>query len=75
MHKTFTLILHGEKDSRVPLPQAWELYRALKKTGVPVEFIIYPGQSHSIQKPKFQVDMMRRNLEWFTRWLKDQRPR
>lgn len=69
--KTPTLILHGEKDSRVPLPQAWEFYRALKKRDIPVEFVIYPGQGHSIQKPKFQVDMMRRNLEWFTRWLKD----
>lgn len=72
--ETPTLILHGEKDSRVPLPQAWEFYRALKKRNIPVEFVIYPGQGHSIQKPKFQLDMMRRNLEWFTRWLKGQKP-
>jgi dipeptidyl aminopeptidase/acylaminoacyl peptidase len=71
---TPTLIQHGEKDARVPLPQAWEFYRALKKRNVPVEFIIYPGQGHSVQKPKFQVEMMRRNLEWFTRWLKGQIP-
>lgn len=73
--ETPTLILHGEKDARVPLPQAWEFYRALKKKDIPVEFVIYSGQGHSIRKPKFQVDMMRRNLEWFTRWLKGDRPK
>lgn len=67
--ETPTLIEHGEKDMRVPLPQAREFYRALKKKGVPVEFIIYPHQGHSIRAPKFQRDMMMRNLNWFIRWL------
>ena len=68
--KTPTLIQHGEKDRRVPLVQAWELYRALKKNKVPVEFVIYPRQGHSIREPKFQLDMLNRNLEWFNRWIK-----
>lgn len=75
MHvKTPTLIQHGEKDARVPLPQAQEFFRALKKNKVPVEFIIYPRQGHSSKEPKLQIDMMRRNLDWFTRWLKDSSP-
>jgi len=72
--KTPTLIQHGEKDARVPLPQAWEFYRALKKNKVPVEFVIYPRQGHSSREPKFQLEMMRRNLDWFTRWLKGNSP-
>jgi len=68
--QTPTLIEHGERDARVPLPQAREFYRALKKKGVPVEFIIYPRQGHSVREPLFQRDMMRRNLRWFIRWLK-----
>jgi dipeptidyl aminopeptidase/acylaminoacyl peptidase len=67
--RTPTLIIHGENDARVPLPQAWEFYRALKKNKIAVEFIIYPRQGHSIREPKFQMDDMRRNLEWFSRWL------
>ncbi len=68
--RTPTLILHGEKDFRVPLPQAEELYRALKRNGVPVEFLIYPRQGHVVTEPKFMVDMMERTIEWFGRWIK-----
>jgi dipeptidyl aminopeptidase/acylaminoacyl peptidase len=68
--KTPVLILHGGKDARVPLPQAEEFFRALKKNGVPVEFIIYPGQGHTSRNPHFQRDMMERNLEWFETRLK-----
>jgi dipeptidyl aminopeptidase/acylaminoacyl peptidase len=68
--KTPTLILHGEKDFRVPVPQAEELYQALKKNGVPVEFLIYPRQGHVVVEPKFMADMMERNIEWFGRWIK-----
>jgi dipeptidyl aminopeptidase/acylaminoacyl peptidase len=68
--KTPTLILHGEKDFRVPLPQAEELYRALRRNGVPVELLVYPRQGHVVTEPKFMVDMMDRNIEWFGRWLK-----
>ena len=68
--KTPTLILHGEKDFRVPLPQAQELYAALKRNGVPVELIVYPRQGHVVTEPKFMRDMMSRNLEWFGRWMK-----
>ena len=69
--KTPTLILHGEKDARVPVAQAEELYQALKKNGVPVEFLIYPRQGHTAVEPKFLLDMMERNIEWFGRWIED----
>jgi dipeptidyl aminopeptidase/acylaminoacyl peptidase len=72
--KTPTLILHGEKDFRVPVPQAQELYTALKRNGVPVELIIYPRQGHVSTEPKFMRDAMERNLEWFRRWIKPARP-
>ncbi len=68
--RTPTLILHGEKDLRVPLPQAQELYAALKRNGVPVQLIIYPRQGHVAAEPKSMRDMMERNLEWFARWVK-----
>jgi dipeptidyl aminopeptidase/acylaminoacyl peptidase len=68
--KTPTLIQHGEKDERVPLAQSQELYAALKRNGVPVEFVIYPRQSHNPTEPRLQVDVLRRNVEWFNRWLK-----
>ena len=40
--KTPTLILHGEEDDRVPVSQAWEIYRALTDLGVEVQMVLYP---------------------------------
>jgi dipeptidyl aminopeptidase/acylaminoacyl peptidase len=68
--KTPTLILHGEKDFRVPLPQAEELCVALRRNGIPVELFIYPREGHVVLEPKFMEDMARRNIEWFSRWIK-----
>ncbi len=67
--KTPTLIQHGEADARVPISQGWELYVALREQGVPVEFVTYPRQGHGIAEPKLLRDAMRRNVEWFTRWI------
>ncbi len=51
MHKvkgvtTAVLILHGEKDERVPLAQGLGLYRGLKKNDSNVEMVIYPREPH-----------------------------
>lgn len=67
--KTPMLLIHGGKDKRVPLAQAQELYAVLKRRDVPVEFVIYPTQGHSVRQPSLQVDSMQRNLAWFDRWL------
>jgi dipeptidyl aminopeptidase/acylaminoacyl peptidase len=66
---TPTLIQHGEDDARVPVSQGWELYVALKEQGVPVEFVTYPRQAHGIAEPRLIRDAMRRNLEWFRRFI------
>ena len=66
---TPTLIQHGENDLRVPISQGYELYTALKRRNVPVTMVVYPRQGHVIDEPKFQLDVMRRNLEWFRRWV------
>jgi len=69
--KTPTLIQHPEKDVIAPLSQGKEFYIALKKLDIPVEFAVYPRQGHAIlYEPKLQRDMLRRNLDWFNRWIK-----
>jgi dipeptidyl aminopeptidase/acylaminoacyl peptidase len=63
------LIQHGENDRRVPLMQATKFYRALKALGKTVEMEIYPRGGHVVFEPDLEREMMRRNLEWFRRWL------
>jgi dipeptidyl aminopeptidase/acylaminoacyl peptidase len=68
--KTPTLILHGDADARVPPTQGAEMFRALKTLGVPVEFVKYPREGHPILERNHQLDLMRRLVAWYTKWLK-----
>jgi dipeptidyl aminopeptidase/acylaminoacyl peptidase len=67
--RTPTLIQHGELDKRVPIPNGYELYQALKDRGIPVEMIVYKGFGHPINKPKQQRAVMEHNYAWFCHWI------
>jgi dipeptidyl aminopeptidase/acylaminoacyl peptidase len=67
--KTPTLIQHGDSDVRVPLSQGRELYNALKRQGAQVEMVIYPRQAHLLGEPRLVMDVRRRAVEWFERWI------
>jgi len=44
--RTPILILHGEKDTRVPLSQASYFAKGLSEHGCPHEFVVYPREGH-----------------------------
>jgi dipeptidyl aminopeptidase/acylaminoacyl peptidase len=67
--RTPTLIQHGEKDARVPIPNAYELYQGLRDQNVPVRLAIYKGFGHGIDKPKSNRAVMIHNEEWFAKWI------
>jgi dipeptidyl aminopeptidase/acylaminoacyl peptidase len=50
--KTPTLVLHGEKDYRVPVTQGFEYYNTLKLKGVPTRLVYFPEENHWILKPQ-----------------------
>ena len=63
------LIQHGEADPRVPIAGAWKFYRTLKAMGKTVELEVYPRGGHVLREPMQQREQMRRNLEWFAKWI------
>ncbi len=67
--RTPLLILHGERDARVPLNQARLFHRALMETGCESEFVTYPREPHGIEERLHQIDVMRRVSAWCVRWL------
>ncbi|MCI0487280.1 MAG: S9 family peptidase [Blastocatellia bacterium] len=67
--KTPTLILHGAVDLRVPVGQAQELYMGLHKNDVPVELVFYPREPHGLREPRHQLDKMRREYAWFSKYV------
>jgi dipeptidyl aminopeptidase/acylaminoacyl peptidase len=67
--KTPTLIQHGENDRRVPIPNAYQLYRGLRDQGVPATMIVYAGYGHGITKPKSNRAVLQHNLDWFAHYI------
>lgn len=67
--KTPTMILHGQADTRVPIPQAQEFFRALTERHVPVEFVTYPRENHGFVEPRHIQDRYRRYLVFFGKYL------
>ena len=65
--KTPTLILVGESDVRVPMPQSVELYRALKSNGVPTRMYVAPREPHGWRELRHQLFKMNVELDWFER--------
>ncbi|HQR45046.1 MAG TPA: S9 family peptidase, partial [Thermoanaerobaculia bacterium] len=48
--RTPLLVLHGERDLRVPVTQGLELYGVLTAKGVPARLVVYPDEGHWILK-------------------------
>jgi len=66
------LILHGEKDERVPVSQAIALFRGLRRQARHPEraqLVIYPREPHVFSERKHVEDLLKRVLEHFDSWL------
>src|SRR5256885_4483728 len=59
---TPTLFLCGDADFNVPLLNSEQMYQALRSLGRETELIIYPGESHGLDKPSHLRDRLGR--EW-----------
>ncbi|KAJ7451763.1 Alpha/Beta hydrolase protein [Mycena galericulata] len=71
---TAVLILHGDKDERVPLGQAVGFWRGLKRRAADrgkeaVELVVYPREPHGFVERKHAVDVLRRVVAYFKKWL------
>ena len=49
--KTPMLVIHGERDFRVPVGEALRLWTDLRRHGVPARFLYFPDENHWILKP------------------------
>lgn len=54
------LILHGEKDERVPVTQAWAFHRGCRRWKIGCEMVTYPREGHVLKERKHWVDMLER---------------
>ncbi len=67
--QTPMLVLHGERDYRVPVTQGLELYGVLQAKGVPARLVEYPDENHWVLKPQNSRHWYGEVLGWLKRWL------
>lgn len=68
--RTPMLVLHGEKDYRVPYVQGLEIYAVYKAMGLPARLVVYPDENHWILKPGNSLHWYGEVLGWLKRWLR-----
>jgi dipeptidyl aminopeptidase/acylaminoacyl peptidase len=74
---TPTLVVHSEEDWRCPVEQGARLFVALKRRGVPTEFLLFPGEGHELSRsgrPKHRLARFEHVLRWWARWLPVEQP-
>lgn len=72
--KTPTLLLALTGDYRVPIPQSYAFFHALRDNGVTVKFVGYPLPGHSPTDPVHQRDVDRRWIEWLKTYMEGAKP-
>lgn len=64
------LVIHNEKDFRVPLNQGMEAFTAAQLRGVPSRFLYFPDEGHWVTKPQNSILWQRVYFDWLKRYLK-----
>ena len=68
--KTPMLIIHSEKDYRVPVTEGLQLFTALQRQGVESKLLYFPDENHWVLKPLNSELWYNTVLEWFDGHLK-----
>ncbi len=66
---TPTLILSDTGDYRVPEPEAYEFFKALRDQGKTVEFVAIPAYGHFPEDPVRVIDTYKRWAGWLEKYL------
>jgi dipeptidyl aminopeptidase/acylaminoacyl peptidase len=65
---TPALIIHGQLDYRVPVGQAFELFRTLQHRGIDSRLIYFPNENHWILKPNNSLYWYDQVREWIGKY-------
>jgi dipeptidyl aminopeptidase/acylaminoacyl peptidase len=64
------LVIHNEKDFRVPLNQGTEAFTAAQLRGVPSRFLYFPDEGHHVVKPQNSFLWNRVFFDWLGKYVK-----
>ncbi|MBL0050463.1 MAG: S9 family peptidase [Bacteroidetes bacterium] len=64
------MVIHNEKDFRVPLAQGMEAFSAAQLRNIPSRFLYFPDEGHWVSKPQNAILWQRQFFEWLNTYLK-----
>jgi dipeptidyl aminopeptidase/acylaminoacyl peptidase len=64
------LVIHNEKDFRVPLSEGMQAFNAAQLQGVPSKFLYFPDEGHWVTKPQNAALWAREFYEFLDQYLK-----
>lgn len=70
--ETPLLLIHSENDYRVPIEQAEQLFAQLRRKGVPVKMVRYPGEGHELSRsgdPVRRIHRLNAIMDWFNEYI------
>lgn len=66
---TPTLVIHGDRDYRVPVGQGLALYGMLQSKGVPTRLVHFDDEGHFVLDRGRSIIWYREVTDWLNRWL------
>jgi dipeptidyl aminopeptidase/acylaminoacyl peptidase len=64
------MVIHGANDPRVPIGEAEQIVAALKRRGIPVQYLRYEDEGHGLAKLKNRLDAYPKMVAFLDEYLK-----
>ncbi|KAF7519151.1 hypothetical protein G7054_g13179 [Neopestalotiopsis clavispora] len=66
--KTPMLVVHSDRDYRVPVTQGLAAFHTLKALGIPARFLNFPDENHWVSKEENSLEWHRQVFAWINKW-------
>jgi dipeptidyl aminopeptidase/acylaminoacyl peptidase len=64
------LVIHGQRDYRIPYTQGLAAFTALQRRGIESKLLLFPDENHWVLKPANSVQWYHTVIEWLDQHLK-----
>ncbi|KAG0286873.1 putative dipeptidyl-peptidase 5 [Linnemannia gamsii] len=66
--KTPTLVIHSDKDYRLPVTEGLSTFTVLQRKGIPSRFLYFPDENHWVLKAANSLRWHSEVLTWIQKW-------
>ncbi len=66
------MVIHGEKDYRIPYTHSMSAFNAAQLRGIPGKYLHFPDENHWVLEPQNGILWQREFFSWLDKWLKDE---